>query len=302
MILQTKPTNKYPIYIVSKGRWESRLTAKALDKLGVSYYMVVEEQEYEKYCEVTPEPEKRVLILDKKYQDEYDTFDDLGYTKGKGPGAARNFAWDHSISLGAARHWVMDDNILDFYRLNRNLRIRVRTPAIFAAAEDFNDRYENLYISGFCYRMFRASDQASPPFILNTRVYSCLLIQNEIPYRWRGRYNEDTDLSLRVLKDGHCVLQFAAFLQDKLTTQVLGGGNTAEFYAHEGTLPKSQMLVKMHPDVAEVVKKYDRWHHYVDYSPFRHNRLIKKPNLIIPKENNEYGMKLIKIQKDSKFW
>jgi len=28
------------------------------------------------------------------------------------------------------------------------------------------------------------------------------LIRNDIPYRWRAKYNEDTDLSLRVLKDG----------------------------------------------------------------------------------------------------
>ena len=39
-----KPT--YPIYIVSKGRWESRLTSKSLDRMGIPYWLVVEEQEY----------------------------------------------------------------------------------------------------------------------------------------------------------------------------------------------------------------------------------------------------------------
>lgn len=294
--------NRYPIYIVSKGRWDSRYTAKALDKMKTPYYMVVEEQEYDNYCKVTPDWQNRVLILDKKYQDEYETCDDLGNTKSKGPGAARNFAWDHSIKMGFARHWVMDDNIDDFYRLNHNLRIRVRTPAIFRAAEDFVDRYENVYVAGLNYRMFLPSDQAARPFILNTRIYSCLLIQNDIPYRWRGRYNEDTDLSLRVLKDGHCTVQFNAFLQDKIRTQILGGGNTAEFYAHEGTMPKSKMLVDMHPDVARITWRFQRWHHYVDYSPYRKNKLKLKEGIQLPTEPNEYGMKLSKITKDSELF
>ena len=88
-----------------------------------------------------------------------------------------------------------------------------------------------------------------PPFVVNTRIYSCLLIENSAPYRWRGRYNEDTDLSLRVLKDGLCTIQFNAFLCGKVTTQRMKGGNTKEFYSDEGTLPKSQMIADLHPDV-----------------------------------------------------
>lgn len=67
---------KHPIYIVSKGRWESRLTAKALEAMGVPYFVVVEAQERDAYASVI-DP-KRVLVLDRRYQDEYDTCDDLG--------------------------------------------------------------------------------------------------------------------------------------------------------------------------------------------------------------------------------
>jgi hypothetical protein len=42
----------------------------------------------------------RVLVLDPAYQRHYDTFDTLGDTKSKGPGPARNFAWDHSMAAG----------------------------------------------------------------------------------------------------------------------------------------------------------------------------------------------------------
>lgn len=93
---------RYPIYIVSKGRWESRLTSKALELMNVPYKIIIEEQEYKQYSSVIDN--KKILILDKKYQKEYNTFDDLGDIKSKGPGAARNFAWDHSIENGYKWH------------------------------------------------------------------------------------------------------------------------------------------------------------------------------------------------------
>ena len=42
----------YPVYVISKGRWESRKASKALEKIGVPYRIVIEPQEYEKYAEV----------------------------------------------------------------------------------------------------------------------------------------------------------------------------------------------------------------------------------------------------------
>ena len=284
----------YPIYIVSKGRWESRLTSKALERMNVPYFIIIEEQEYDQYASVI-DPQK-ILILPRHYLENYDTFDDLGFSKSKGPGSARNFAWDHSISINAPWHWVMDDNIASFQRLNRNLMVKVTNGAIFKASEDFVNRYENLAIAGFNYDFFCQSKEKHPPFILNTRIYSCLLIRNDIPYRWRGRYNEDTDLSLRALKDGWCTVQFNAFIQEKAQTQTMKGGNSDEFYFKEGTMPKSQMLADMHPDVAKVVWKFNRWHHHVDYRAFKKNRLRFKPNLNIPDVVNNYGMKLVTIK------
>jgi hypothetical protein len=279
---------KYPIYIVSKGRWETRLTSKALDRINVPYYIVVEAHERDQYAAVIG-PDK-VLVLPEGYLHSYDTCDDVGEARGKGPGAARNFCWDHSMSLGHARHWVMDDNIASFNRLNRNLMVKVTSGTIFRAAEDFVDRYENVAIAGFNYDFFAKAKEPLPAFVMNTRIYSCLLIQNSLSLRWRGRYNEDTDLSLRVLKARLCTVQFNAFLQEKATTQTMKGGNTDEFYAKEGTLPKSQMIQRLHPDVAEVVWRFNRWHHHVDYKPFQANKLQLAVDISkLPKVNN-YGM------------
>ena len=282
---------KYPIYIVSKGRWKKalRLTSRVLEELAVPYHIIVEAQEFKQYNWAIDAD--KILILPERYQAEYDVFwkDDDPRT---GPGPARNFAWDHAIENGHARHWVLDDNLQKFFRFNRNLKVPVASGTIFRAAEDFVDRYENVAIAGFQYEMFCPRRTKCPPYKLNTRIYSNLLIKNDIPYRWRGRYNEDTDLSIRALKDGLCTVQFNAFLANKVWTQQMTGGNTDVFYSEEGTLKKSQMLADMHPDVTQVVWRYSRWHHYVDYDVFKGNKLQKKPGVVIPEGVNEYGMRL----------
>lgn len=124
--------------------------------------------------------------------------------------------------------------------------------------------------------------------MLNTRIYSCNLIRTDLPLRWRGRYNEDTDLSLRLLKAGWCTVLFNAFLQNKRWTGQTPGGNQ-EIYSI-GTQAKSQMLADMHPDVARVVWRYNRWHHVVDYSPFKDRQLIRKPDVTLEPGVNDYGM------------
>jgi hypothetical protein len=160
--------------------------------------------------------------------------------------------------------------------------------------EDFVLRYENVAMAGPNYTMFAPSRNKFPPFITNTRIYSCNLIRNDVPFRWRGRYNEDTILSLDQLKAGWCTVQFYAFLQDKLNTQVLGGGNTAEFYAKEGTSPKSEMLKAVHPDVTRLVWKYGRHHHHVDYKRFK-QPLRRRPDaeMVSPTAS---AMKLVRLR------
>lgn len=278
----------YPVYIVSKGRSDNGLTTRALHEMSVPHFIVVEEHELDAYRRGRCYGE--LLVLPDEYKKTYETCDDLGLTKSTGPGPARNFCIDHSKAY--KRHWVMDDNIDAFHYLNRNEKFEVRTGATLKAAEGFVDRYANVPVSGLNYYSFCKKTDKVPPYILNTRIYSCLLIENGSGYRWRARYNEDTDLSLRVLKDGFCTIQFNAFLCGKITTQRMRGGNSEDFYNAEGTLPKSQMLQDLHPDVAKVVFKFNRWHHYVDYSPFKNNRLVKIVDTSkMPKINN-YGLHL----------
>ena len=222
MIRGIKVNPEFPLYIPSKGRSDSRMTLKALEIMNVPYYIVVEEQEYKQYASVIDK--KKIIVLDKQYQRDYDTFDDLGDIKSKGPGAARNFIWQHSIDNGYDWHWVMDDNIWAFYRWQNNLQIRVIDGTIFKCMEDFVLRYKNVAMAGPEYHAFIPRKIPRPPYTLNTRIYSCNLIRNVVPFRWRGRYNEDTDLSLNMLKAGWCTVLFNAFLQHKVGTQKVKGG------------------------------------------------------------------------------
>lgn len=287
-------TNRFPIHIPSKGRHDSNITVKALERMKVEkYFVIVEEQEFEQYRNALGKD--HLLVLDRTYQKNYQTLDNLGDTKSKGPGPARNFAWDHAIKLGFPWHWVMDDNIFRFSRLNNNNYFEVRDSVLFRVMEDFCLRYENIAMAGPNYEMFVPRKEKHPPMVFNTRIYSCNLIRNDVPFRWRGRYNEDTILSLDMLSAGWCTVQFNVFLQFKAPTQTVKGGNNTDFYSKEGTLPKSKMLVETYPKISKLTWKFGRIHHHVNYAPFRHNKLRKRKDIRISTDINEYGMKLFRL-------
>lgn len=272
----------YPIYIISKNRGDSRLTSKCLERLDIPYFIVIEPQNYDEYsCMID---KKKILVL---------PYSNVG----DGPGRARNWCWDHSIQMGYKRHWVMDDNITDFYRLYGNRKIPIGDGGMFRVCEEFVDRFENVPLSGLQYDFFVIDKKPHPPFVLNTRIYSVQLIENSSPFRWRGRYNEDTIMSLDILKSkktdpstfepkfdlntykdtnwsgDFCTIHFNCLLQHKSPTQNLGGGNSDEFYFKEGTYNKSKMLEVVHSDVSKVDWRFNRHHHTVNYNPFKNNKL-----------------------------
>ena len=288
---------QFPLYIPSKTRWDTRHTAKYLDYIKVPYRLVIEPQQYKQYLAEVNDPSK-LLGMDMSYKEKYELCDNVGMDRSTGAGPARNFIWDHSISEGHAWHWTMDDNIRSFRRLNRNKRVKVSTGSVFRAMEDFCLRYSNIAMAGPNYYMFAPPRQIKPPVVFNTRIYSCNLIRNDVPFRWRGRYNEDTILSLDMLKAGWCTAQFNAFLQEKINTGKVKGGNTLELY-QDGTYLKSKMQVDVHPDVSKMTWRFGRIHHYVDYSKFKNQKLIRVGSCP-ESDNNEYGMTLRNIANGKK--
>jgi len=82
------------------------------------------------------------------------------------------------------------------------------------------------------------------------------------------------------------------------------GGNTDELYQKEGKTKEddgrwkmAESLRQQHPNLVKISRKWNRWQYHVNYSPFRKNKLIKKPGLIIPEGINNYGMVLQQIDK-----
>lgn len=274
--------NRYPIYVISKGRWKLRHTVKALEEIKASYRVVIEPQEYQEYASVI-HPSK-ILVL---------PFSNLG----EGSIPARNWVWKHSIDEGHKRHWILDDNILRFHRLHKNEKYVMSDTSSFAAIEDFVDRYTNIPMAGMNYEPLVPAKSKRKPITWNTRIYSCILLSNANAMFWRGRYNEDTDLSLRYLKSGFCTALFNAFLCKKMATMTMKGGNTDELYrqdnAFDGRLAMAQSLQRQHPDVVKITRKWDRWQHHVDYRPFKDNKLIRKSGVEVHQGVNNYGMKLV---------
>lgn len=270
----------YPIYIPTKGRHDSRMTIRTFDTIGVPYTIFVEEQEYDLYARhVAPQ---RIHVLPHR---------DKGLT------VTRNYIWDFAAERGVEWFWTFDDNIDGLYRFNHNLKTPCADGTILAVVEDFASRYDNLAITGLNYFMFVKRKYVIPPYILNTRIYSNMLIrtfatdESGKPFRNVTFYNDDTDLCLRVLKDGWCTVLFNAFLIYKQTTMTVSGGMTDYYEQTDKRREFAEELQQAHPDVVRVTEKWGRWHHQVDYSRFN-QQLKRHPDVMIPKRVNNFGMVL----------
>lgn len=283
-----KVTTRYPVCIPSKGRYDCQKTGKTLDKMGVDYKFFVESKEADLYRQHIGA--ERVIEM---------PFSDLG----QGSVPARNYIWEWAKDRGHARHWTLDDNIGAFVRCNNNRRLNCKSGNLLRAIEDFADRYTNIAAIGPHHKGF--VPDRSPgltPVLWNSRVYSCILLDTALPHRWRGRYNEDTDLCLRLLKDGYCTALFRALLMDKSTTvgvknsKPMKGGNTDNVYNtgdHRRAFAES--LRDQHPDVVKVVWKFNRWHHSVNYRSFEKNKPTLRDGVVPTGSIDNYGIELVRV-------
>jgi len=277
-----------PVYIPSYDRWQKgrRLTIRMFEDKGIPYNVIVEPEEEDDYRSVIDPEYGTVLVLPREYKQKYTTYIETDAPLGSGP--ARNFGLEHALDNGHDWYWCIDDNIKDFFRHHENQRIHVGDGSVLRLIEEFVKQYENISMAGPHYSMFFPDRNQKPPITFNTRIYSCNLIRTDLGYRWQGRYNEDTDLSLRMLKDGNVTALFNTLLADKQASQDSGGGNTETVYADksdydpEGTYEKTKALKRQHPNIVEVTRRSQaimhdqRWHHDVDYSPFETNEPIRK--------------------------
>lgn len=273
------PTPRYPVYVPSKRRSAECTTPAFLIRDEVSFHLVVEPQEKGIYA--AKYGEQRILML---------PADDQGLIY------SRNWIKEHATAAGFERHWQLDDNLRETFRLYRGNRLPCNSGVALRAVEDFVDRYQNVALAGLNYTMFAVGKP--PPFYVNQRVYSCSLILNAIPQRWRARYNDDTDLCLQVLAAGWCTVLFNAFLVEKKTTMTMKGGNTDALYQGDGRLRMAKSLERLWPGVVETKRRFKRPQHVVKDAWKRFDTPLKlKPGVdlaAIPP--NDYGLKLVAVK------
>lgn len=257
--------SKYPIYIISKGRFEKTLTADNLERSGLNYFIAVEPQEYENYTKKLGT--YRVLKL---------PFSNLGL----GSYPARNYCWEHSISMGYKYHWLFDDNIIEWKKWVNGKRVKwvdIDSALLFVEREV---NKKNIDIGGFEEPNW---ERVPPklPFQYNTHVYSAMLIKNSLPYRWRLKYNEDVDLCLQVLHNGGTTVSCIYYLADKVSTaDKMKGGNQTELYkgnAPKKNLLKAKMIEAVWPQYCKTVIKFGRHHHQIDWKVFSKKTAVKQP-------------------------
>jgi hypothetical protein len=248
---------KYPVYIISKGRYDCALTAINLEKANINYLIAVEPQEYDLY--VKKLGVNRILKL---------PFSNLGL----GSYPARNYCWEKSRNEGYTYHFLFDDNIQGWMKWINGKRKYIDD--VFSAmkyVELYADK-TNIDILGFEEPNFSIRPPKKP-FKHNCHVYSAMLIKNELPYRWRLKYNEDVDLCLQVLHNGGTTASCVYYLADKVSTaQKQKGGNQDELYKGNDPkkkLLKAKMLETVWPQYAKTVIRFNRIHHFVDWKVFK---------------------------------
>lgn len=306
--------NEYPIFVISYNRQKNHTTAKWLAKYGVKHYMVVHKEQLEEYKKYMTEEMKEYttfIEFDDSYKLKYETCDNIPHrVKNAGSGAERNFAWDYSIKLGYKAHWLLDDNMSFCHIIGKNAKgsyMRKKCSkedfcSKWHMAEHFFNKYENLLMielaqNDFFFQLHNLT------YALNTRCFSCNLIWNGMPIRWRGRYNEDVILSTDIMVAGYCIASYITGVRKskQSTREAVGGNHSTKLcdndslysdgYSYKySCVDKTNLLLKVYPKYYRKVIKYGRVHHEYNRKALKE---ITKQQLIPAKV---YGEKDIKYK------
>jgi hypothetical protein len=300
---------KYPIYVISLSRYDEKqhLTISWLEDSKLPYYVVVEPFEEEKYKESLEKMKKKngvvygkILVGERDY-----------HKDGNGGIPVRNFVYSHSKNvIGSKRHWILDDNIKEYERRNKFIKKTIYGGATFRVIEDYVDRYKNVAVAGHDYSSFSPPTSNAVP-IAYTKAFSSILISNEFkdmevePCKiWRGKYNEDLDLSIREWIAGRPVMLFRNITCNKLKTGVVKGGNQVDIYKDKDwSYNKAIEIVKRYENLDKdlEVKMIENvigraYHHSVKFLISREPILKQEFSQYKNRAEgvNNYGMELVK--------
>ena len=220
----------YPIFILSKGRWDNCKTAELFIQYDIPFYLVVEPSEWERYAAVYTE--ESILTLP---------------TDNSGVSYTRNFIKRLASRTGYLYHWQVDDNIQRFSRRYDGKNHKVNPLDSFLAIEHEVHKYENIGMAGFMHDAFAFAQ--TKEILFNKMIYCCMLIKSGLKSTFKKGTAEDIDFSVQVLMEDnfyYTTLLFTKFLIKKPQMGSQKGGNRIE-YDNGGRKKRNLQLAKDYP-------------------------------------------------------
>ena len=229
-------TNKYTIYIPSKGRPVRNKTTKLLTNL--NYKIVVEPQDYDEYSKVYSV--ENLIKLD---------FND------KGLAHVRNYITQYSRQRGELYHWQMDDDVdcFKFRKKNSTKNETVNSFLAISIIEHCMTMFTNVAISGIGSSAFAFSKRY--PVQKNRLAYQCMLINNNIQNEWKMGGVEDWHYTFDVLEKGYCTLAFHYIMTQTSPTMQTTGGSTNIHFAGDKRKLLYEEFIKRWPN-RFILKEY----------------------------------------------
>lgn len=300
-------TIKFPIGILSYGRYNDNFTSKYLVKCGIRHTIFVEPCEYYLYINNyfnNLEPEKQELVEIRNVGEDF-------HTRNLGGTPVRNYILDYYYVKGFARCWILDDNIKCYYRYNRGCKTEIYSGSIFSSIEKYIEIYENVGVCSHNFSPFITTGRSRPVIVLNEKQYSSLLLLTDKQYRFRHKYNEDVLISVEYIISGKLNFCFNHILYNKNTSGTDKGGNTDTIYSN-GYEEKYDYLYnelkKMYnSNILKIKCEFDKFisnkplkgkdkHHNINYKGIvvdDRTTFVKKINPNYPQNELDNGLELI---------
>ena len=184
------PNPRFPLYIVSKGRVNTRFTSRALEATRTVLHRRGARARRVRSGDRPEENSRSIKLFNAT------TIRSTASAFGRAaPQPACNFARARARERRRfTRSWTITFAGSFAFTITQGPR---RRRYRFSLDEDFVSRYENVGIAGPNYFIAASRKTKIALRFTNTRIYSRNLIRTDLSLRQRGRYNEDTDLSLR---------------------------------------------------------------------------------------------------------
>lgn len=253
-------TNKYHVYVPSKGRASNCITAKLLEADGLAFTILVEPQDYKEYAK-------------------HFSADNLFKMKSndRGIAYARNQALALSIKRGQKCHWQMDDDIRKFMERVDGKNVKVTAAKSVKDVEQVFKSYKNLGMIAHRYTSFAFAQ--TKDLSINQNPCSSFLLRNDMEAKWNKGTVVDADFALQILFKGWSTIITNRLLIDTIPPMKQAGGLTDSEYAGDGRFDRFTKLAADWPNCFTVKRDKEgkaKLHHKRIWSSFEQRPIEKR--------------------------